>query len=142
MAVDFKAKNNPLKWKKQEFFSFVTISDGTYKMDVNSVIPIDRIRISLAGIISQDEKKSSGILVYSDIVNSFVGSLPSNFSDAAAGGVTFCDSLEAGDGMDFIFHNKVLLQGSYSIKLFRYDGTVYIDTSDTLFVLIEYFVDE
>lgn len=142
MAVDFKAKNKPPKWKKQEFFSFVTIAENSYKIDVNSVIPIDRIRISVGGVVNEPVEATTGVLVYSNIVNSYVGTLTRLPSINTGTVVSFSDSIEAGEGMNFIYKNKVLLQGSYEIKLFKYDGTVYTETDQDLYILIEYFVDE
>lgn len=142
MAIDFKAKNNPPKWKKQEFFSFTTNATNEYTVTVDSVIPIDRIRISFSSVFAYPKEATVGILAYSTITNSYVGTMTKNAAINNGTDVIFSDVLQPNEGMNFIYHNKVLLQGSYQVKLYKYDGTVYSDANDVFYMFVEYFVDE
>lgn len=142
MAIDFKAKNNPPKWKKQEFFSFTTNATNEYTITVDSVIPIDRIRISFSSVFAYPKEATAGILAYSTITNSYVGSMTKNAAINNGTDVIFSDVLQPNEGMNFIYHNKVLLRGSYQVKLYKYDGTVYSDANDVFYMFVEYFVDE
>lgn len=138
----FGVKNKP-KYKKQEFFSFQTVADQAIGINVNSEQPIDRIRITVAGQVIQDIINTYGLLVYCDIVNSCVGSIIKDFStiNIAQTDAIFSDSLDSGDGMDFFYPNKVLLQGYYPIKLTELDGTLFNSSFVDIFILIEYFED-
>lgn len=142
MAFVTKVKNVP-KWKRQEFFNEPLPLDSTpVRINVDSQSPIDRIRITMAGISLRTEGKAPGILVYSNIVNNFIGTFQTNYIFTNVSDAIFMENLEVGEGMDFFYRNKVLLQGSYDVTFHNLDGTVYDpEIIDSVNILVEYFVD-
>lgn len=141
MSQIFDVKNNP-RWKRQEFFSFVTTADNnSFDLSINSLVPIDRIRITLFMTMVENLSDIYGIKAYTNIIDNWVGVPKQNSSIIIDNGVIYTDKLEPEEGLNFVYYNKVLLQGTYYIKLFKLDGSAFTDDLNVLNVLVEYFVD-
>jgi hypothetical protein len=114
----------------------------TASFEVNSLIPVDKIRISVAGFVSTTGAHP-GIQVWTNCVNNFIGVIGTKFVSVAGGVYSYVDRIEPQNGIEFQYPNKVMLQGDYNLIFSALDGTIptYVNpgNADGVFILIEYY---
>jgi hypothetical protein len=139
MTEDYKYKTNQLI--KIPY----PAADGpqTASFYVNSTVPIDKIRVSVSGDLNMSQLQP-GILVYSTLVNNYIGTIGTKFNYATASpDYIFSDKLEPSEGMEYFFQNQVALTGEYSINLTNFAGNtntvVNSSNEDDIYLLIEYY---
>jgi hypothetical protein len=133
-------------YKNQQFILIPYPNTGTPQtatFSVNSQIPIDKIRISVGGEITMSAN-NPGILVWTDMVNDYIGSVANRYLGAGAGPTYFySDKIEPGNGVEFFYPNKVFLNSDYNIKFTDLSGAspnyVNPNNTDDFYLLVEYY---
>lgn len=113
-----------------------------YQIFIDTRKPVDKIRITLSATTLITP--GLGLLVWSDLFGNYIGTCGNSFIGNAAGGKLFAnDLLEPLQGVEFVFPNKTMLQGNYTLKFTYTDGSIPIAgeiEAGRINILIEYFV--
>lgn len=113
---------------------------------INTPIAVDKIRITTAGLIGSPYYVP--LLVWSDIVNNYIGTLCNRFiyEDLANNVNIFQDPVDPNNGLEFCFPNKVQLTGNYKLRFLVNDSTVPVGVNplnnNDVYILVEYFVKD
>ncbi len=117
-------------------------TDQVASFYVNSLIPVDKIRISIAGDITSTVMQA-GVLVYSNLVNNYIGTIGTKYTIAAGGLLYFEDILSPANGITYFYPNKVQLTGQYNLRFVDFEGNptanINLNGLDSIYLLIEYF---
>ena len=111
----------------------------------NSIYATDLIRISVISDINTLVTPKPSILMYSNLVNNYIGTVGNNYiqtyQDVALRNVfEFGDNLSPTNGMLFKFKNKQLLSGTYSLILSSLNGSVPTGIFGQIGLYIEYYI--
>jgi hypothetical protein len=114
---------------------------NSISIQLDSLEPINKFRVSLAFQNAQFVQSYVGLLVYGNMVNGYLGSIGSNTLGLAGANVFVNDSLVPADGRIFQFPTKVRLEGTYNITFSYLDGTQPVDGNiiGTVVILVEYY---
>lgn len=126
------------KYKQHDFF---TINySNKFKLSIDSLIPVDKIRIT-CGIQSGGNNPLMGILIYSDLVNNYIGTAQTNF--IFQNGLNFYnDNLEPENGIEFMYEKKIRLLGEFNCSVVDFTGVSDVNSIPIVgyfSILIEYF---
>jgi len=111
-------------------------ADGTETININSLVPIDKIRISCSDVLSST---NNGIFIWSDLVSNTIGSISTDFIQD---GVTTTSStvLRPKNGIEYWYDTQMLLQGEYNIQFRTVSGALPAGPPTGIVkILIEYF---
>ena len=140
-----KQGSNKVGFKTHQFIKIPYPDNGdpqTASFNVNSLIPVDKIRISIAGDLTSTGFHP-GILVYSDMVNNYIGTVATKYLYTAAGDSYYIDKLEPSNGVEYFYPNKIQLTGNYNLRFIGFDGNDPVNFNpnnvDYIYLLIEYY---
>jgi len=113
---------------------------NSYSFSLNSGFSCSHVRISVGGSLVNNSP-GNGLLLYSDVVNNYIGTLNGNFGLTRVGGTRYeyIDPVKTLNGMTFFNRNKFYLNGSYNLKITNFDGTSPTNITGVIVLLFEYF---
>jgi len=105
-------------------------------ISLNSLYPVDKIRVSISDQTLVNANVP-GLLVWSDIVNNYIGTCATNYT----GNNIYSQTLRVNNGIEYWFDTKMLLQGEYNVRLENFAGTAPTITANSLVIIcVEYFI--
>lgn len=129
--------------KESQFFSF-NVDAQSFNAYVDSGSLIDKLRISLSiNNMTNTVKDDPGVLVWSNLLDDYVGCVGTTVVNNAGGNVTVHDEHLPSDGIEIVYDKKKRLQSAYVFKLYYLDGSPLVPAdvnNDSVFnVLFEYY---
>lgn len=127
-------------YKNQQLILVSATNIDQAQIYVNSICPVDKIRITIFDSLNINEFKP-GILVWSSIVNNYIGTCCLDYTDTVNNVDYFDKTLKPLNGIEYFFTNKMILNGFYSVKftdLVNNSPASYLEGQ--IFILIEYFI--
>jgi len=117
------------------------LQDLTSSFFIDSQVPVDKIRISVASDISFTGD-TPGILIWSDIINNYIGIIGmNNYIDI--NGFTYSNQIEPSNGIEIFYPYKFQLTGNYNVRFdllsLADNATVNTGGVDSFYILIEYY---
>lgn len=117
-------------------------STDKFTFTVDSRISCSKIRINIVGTLLEETNIDAlPLLAYSNIVNSYIGTLETNFTSFTVdSSLLYKDNLKPINALTFYYPNKFYLAGTYDLVLTRLDGSSPNGTvSNLVSLVIEYF---
>lgn len=112
---------------------------------VDSKLAIDRLRISLGGYLVLTDKTEAGVLLWSDLINSNIGTLGLCIPQNGMGFYAYQETIKPSEGLEVFFREKVHIQGNYQLIPSSLDGSAVTSSINSgvsdIYVNIEYWID-
>jgi hypothetical protein len=119
-------------------------ADPVVRFSVNSLVPIDKVRLTIIGNISMDEF-NPGLLVYCSMVNNYIGTIAMEYTVFNNNITYYSDLLQPENGVEFFYPNKVQLMGEYELRFSDLITGIPLGVNplgeDQVFLLVEYFAE-
>ena len=120
-------------FKHQELI-ILDASQDKHQIVLNSLYPIDKMRISVFDDVQNLNFKPL-ILIHSDLTNSVIGTAAYNFIPNAG----FNSQMKPLNGIEYYYHNKMVINGSYNIWFTDLNNQPYTGFTDNIYLLFEYY---
>ncbi len=113
---------------------------NSYDFSLHSGCSCSHVRISVGGSLINNSP-GNGLLLYSNVVGNYVGTLNGNFALTRVGGTRYeyIDPVKTSNGMTFFDRNKFYLNGNYNLKITNLDGSTPTNITGVIVLLFEYF---
>jgi hypothetical protein len=116
---------------------------NAFTISLDSIVPVNKIRISLALTNGTIPVGSPVVLIArSSLVNGIIGTLGSTCVGVTPGDdLVINDVLKPSDGIFFYYPNKFFIRGDYEVKLTYLNdlNLANIPANGSLFILVEYY---
>ena len=122
-------------FKHQELVIFDLANGNRQQMRLDSLYPIDKMRISVFDAVDNTQYKPV-IVVNSDLTNSIIGTAATNYIDNTIG---FLSNLKPLNGIEFYQTNKMIVQGVYNVWFTDMNNNPITGFTNDLSVLVEYY---
>mgnify|MGYP003349936912 CR=1 FL=1 len=117
------------------------IQNNEIEIFIDSLAPVDKLRFSCFGKVDQGINRLPGVLIWSDLVNNYIGSFSGSELVDPPNGTIFTSQMEPLEGIEFWNVNKIILNNSYRFKLFDFLGNPLVNTyTGEIYILIEWFI--
>lgn len=113
---------------------------NSYNFSLNSGFSCSHVRISVGGSLL-NTTPGNGLLLYSDVVGNYIGTLNGNFGLTRVGGTRFeyLDPVKPLNGITYFSRNKFYLNGNYNLTIKNLDGTTPTNITGVITLMFEYF---
>lgn len=112
---------------------------GNYTFTLNSYFSCSKVRITVGGILT-NVAFTPGLLLYSNVVDNCIGITNMKFDYTDVGGYYFGDNIKPINGLTFYYPNKFYLNGNYTLRISKLDGTAAQGINGKLVLIFEYFL--
>lgn len=108
---------------KESKFYLEPILSPSCSLYLDSKGPVDKIRVSFCITNAlNNHVLPPGVLVWSSLINDFIGSSCYDFVEFNAGPL-YNGKIEPNEGIEIFFSKKIALQSSYQFKFYYLDGS-------------------